>query len=243
MDQIHLCGDAPSIYSDSILSAFVHLTKKRPRVGVGSDSIRFIGRGIRGIKKEDAVDAIDNQHLGCPLLTLQDLPPDHHVRTAIGGRPCVGVFARRDVVRRTVLGVYAGKWYTVEEFQAVERTHHPSYHRFVFEFKEADGRSCYVDATEAGNITREMNHYEGVSPTGAPNVQFVQVVDVRTGLPHVLVVALADIREGKEATLDYGPDYFPNLVSSLGLGLRPNPKELGGLRRRLRRGMHGGRRM
>ena len=82
---------------------------------------------------------------------------------------------------------------------------------------------AYVSAvrnTPRGVVWRSSTKYKMAKDaicnhhTGSPNVQFVQVVDVRTGLPHVLVVALADIREGKEATLDYGPDYFPNLVVS-----------------------------
>ena len=81
-----------------------------PRViGTCCDTLRVIGCGIKGIKNEDAVVAIDNQHLGLPMLTLQSLPPDHHVRMAIGGRPCFGVFARQDIAQQAVLGVYVGK--------------------------------------------------------------------------------------------------------------------------------------
>ncbi len=127
MDLIDLCGEAPSIYNESILAAFASQKEKNP-----ARAIRFTGRRVRGVKEKDVVAAIDGQLLGCPLLILHDLPPDHHVRMAIGGRPCVGVFARRDIARLTVLGLYTGKWFTVEEFEAVEKHHPPSYHRFVF---------------------------------------------------------------------------------------------------------------
>ena len=135
---------------------------------------------------------------------------------------------------------------TIDEFRQLE-THKSSYHRYIYEFKgvlqtvsKKRGRNqhqpsgsgpkklikCYCDATEAGNVTREMNHFSRLgSQQGSddedarsnacvhdePSARFVQVIDSSSGLPHVLVVALRDMREGEEVVVDYGADYFENM--------------------------------
>ena len=151
-----------------------------------------------------------------------------------------------EVPRWTVLGLYTGKWMTTDEFMLLP-TASSSYHRFIYEFKgipaAKKGRkrsihdqwngaehdhptSCFCDATEAGNVTRDINHFSRVLLGDEPDedaslafdeghasasARFVQTIDERTGLPHILVVALRDLAAGEEVVIDYGADYFTNI--------------------------------
>ena len=75
----------------------------------------------------------------------------------------------------TLLGIYTGKWFIPDEFNLL-KTAGSAYHNHVFEFKlprnllpvqrkrgrgqpGAGPASCFCDATEAGNATREINHF------------------------------------------------------------------------------------
>ena len=140
----------------------------------------------------------------------------------------------------TLLGIYTGKWFTVDEFNLL-KTAGSMYHNRVFEFKlpqnllpvqRKRGRSqpgpghasCYCDATEAGNATREINHFAALdddsdavgssaeySGHSSASARFVEAIDGRTGLPHVLVFSTRAMQAGEEGTIEYGANFFDTM--------------------------------
>jgi hypothetical protein len=170
---------------------------------------------------------------------------------------------RSQVLRRgSVRGLYIGKWRTEAEFDRLP-TSASSYHRYVYEFKgvpppppvaapphrrlsslrfskkksvpPAPVAPFLVDATEGGNATREINHYEDLRAAGSSsgnagdsdgdsseseggggsstaNALFIEVYDYRRNLPCIIVIATRDIPKDEEITLDYNAaTYFEKM--------------------------------
>ena len=131
----------------------------------------------------------------------------------------------------TLLGIYTGKWFTLDEFNLL-KTAGSAYHNRIFEFKlppslqrkrgrgrpDLEPASCFCDATEAGNATREINHFaalddEGADTAGSPghrsaSARFVETIDDRAGLPYVLLFSTRAMHVEEEVTIDYGPSFF-----------------------------------
>ena len=105
-------------------------------------------------------------------------------------------------------------------------------HNRIFEFKlppslqrkrgrgrpDLEPASCFCDATEAGNATREINHFaalddEGADTAGSPghrsaSARFVETIDDRACLPYVLLFSTRAMHVEEEVTIDYGPSFF-----------------------------------
>jgi hypothetical protein len=65
----------------------------------------------------------------------------------------------------------------------------------------ADGETAYINTTRCSSVARFINH------SCSPNCQ---LIEGRWGLTYrgVYVTALGDIPQGKELTIDYGPEWF-----------------------------------
>ncbi|GFH16901.1 hypothetical protein HaLaN_13421, partial [Haematococcus lacustris] len=77
-----------------------------------------------------------------------------------------------------------------------------------------------VDATELGNDMRELNHYQDLTrPRRSPtlNARYLEVRDNRKGRdePYLVIITTCAVPQDTELLIDYGRDYFLQMMASL----------------------------
>jgi len=109
-----------------------------------------------------------------------------------------GLFAKREIKKGEVIGVYGGKLMPLKDLKGDDRFD------YLFEFPETPFHKWCIDGREMGNYTRYMNHCN-------PKNENVSSVEFFYGdRPRVIFVASKTIPAGTQLMYDYGPEYWKN---------------------------------
>ena len=106
-----------------------------------------------------------------------------------------GLFAEADFEADTFIGEYVGRVRQIKRF-------HPDINGYCMHYPSAFFSYNYfvIDAKEAGNVTRFMNH------SSQPNLKPLCVLD--RNLLHVVFYTTRKVSKGEELTFNYGRDYW-----------------------------------
>jgi len=204
-------------------------------------NLKKLRRDEQRFIRQSVADAIDSLKQG-PKLALEIAEPDHFVaRTKAGKYETYKAVFKEDTVAYRCVSVYAGKIYTEDVFEDKAKDN-STYHSKAVELSATavweagrargarKGPVLVVDASDMGNESREINHFQDFMDPGSSqraNVELVSVVDYREGgsrqgfcCPYVVVMTRCKVKKGDEALLDYGPNYFPNILTSLWTKIR-----------------------
>ncbi|GFH08713.1 hypothetical protein HaLaN_03724, partial [Haematococcus lacustris] len=138
----------------------------------------------------------------------------HHVRRAKGLRLSTHFEAYQAV------GVYTGKYWTDDEFNALALGK-CNYFKYSMQISSwGKDNLLVVDATELGNDMRELNHYQDLTrPRRSPtlNARYLEVRDNRKGRdePYLVIITTCAVPQDTELLIDYGRDYFLQMMASL----------------------------
>ncbi|KAJ9519985.1 hypothetical protein QJQ45_014721, partial [Haematococcus lacustris] len=156
----------------------------------------------------------------------------HHVRRAKGLRlSTCGVFTKRHFEAYQAVGVYTGKYWTDDEFNALALGK-CNYFKYSMQIGSwGKDNLLVVDATELGNDMRELNHYQDLTrPRRSPtlNARYLgawtshwpysaEVRDNRKGRdePYLVIITTCAVPQDTELLIDYGRDYFLQMMASL----------------------------
>lgn len=111
-----------------------------------------------------------------------------------------GVFAKKNIKAGEMIGDYTGILCNMDSIK--DTLYSFSYPAIRVDGTEID--NFVIDASEAGNITRFVNH-----STHNPNV-YVETIPYKN-IWHQVFIASCDINEGEQLFIDYGSGYWESL--------------------------------
>ncbi|KZV84972.1 SET domain-containing protein [Exidia glandulosa HHB12029] len=129
------------------------------------------------------------------------------------GKYGFGLFARDVIPKHALIGEYTAEVLGARRGHAQGIIGDHIDRNYLFDFDEDPENDACLDALEAGNATRFINHCstsvatpkaEKKSPNAVSRTKYVNG-DVRIG-----IYATRDIRKNQEIFMDYGPRYFNN---------------------------------
>lgn len=106
-----------------------------------------------------------------------------------------GVFADKDLAKKTYIGEYTGtvRQVFIKHWKSTD-------YWFVYPLEEICRVYYAIDASKQGNITRFVNHSD------EPNCEMTSVF--AHGAYHIVLYTKRPIKAGEQLTYDYGPDYW-----------------------------------
>ncbi len=130
--------------------------------------------------------------------------PDFSIRW-IDDHVGYGVFAKRSISRFAFIGEYTGLVRRRALFGRLKNL-------YCFDYLIADALAsrCVIDAKQAGNFTRYINH------SATPNCETVSIYF--EGVTHIGIYSLHQIEAGTQLCYDYGPDYWKRRPKPLSFG-------------------------
>lgn len=111
-----------------------------------------------------------------------------------------GAFAAKEIEKNTIVGEYTGE---VKDLDTLSN-------EFAYAMDVGNHDSCNIDAANAGNETRFVNHSALQS-----NIKIIKRQVFGATLPMILLISTKKICRGEELFFDYGDDYWYSVFRHL----------------------------